>query len=104
MKTKAITILCAILTLAACSKNEEATTTPEIPSNNTTTTEPAQPITFNLTATHPDDAATTRGGESRGWRWQSWDDDEPANAPFRAMTSAGKQDWDEGDAIFVFFT
>lgn len=105
MKTKAITILCAILTLAACSKNEEATTTPEIPSNNTTTTEPAQPITFNLTATHPDDAATTRGGESGGWRWQSWGDDgESAGKATPAMTRAVKTTWQAGDAIFVFFT
>lgn len=105
MKTKAITILCAILMLAACSKNEEATTTPEIPSNNTTTTEPAQPITFNLTATHPDDAATTRGGESGGWRWQSWDDDgESAGKATPAMTRAVKTTWQAGDAIFVFFT
>ena len=105
MKTKAITILCAILTLAACSKNEEATTTPEIPSNNTTPTEPTQTITFNLTATHPDDAATTRGGESGGWRWQSWDDDgESAGKATPAMTRAVKTTWQAGDAIFVFFT
>ena len=60
MNTKAITILCAILTLAACSKNEEATTDmPVTPNNDVAQTE--QTIRFNLSASHPDDAAGTRG-------------------------------------------
>ena len=100
MKTRAILLLCAILALAACNSDDnDMPLTPTEP----TQTEPAQPITFNLTATHPNDVATTRGGESRGWRWQSWDDDEPAGEALPATTRAVKQTWEAGDAIFVFF-
>lgn len=103
MKTKALLLLCAILALAACSKEDNIVPLTPTELEQPTPTEPVTPITFNLTATRPGDAATTRGSESGGWRWQSWDDDEPADAPFRAMTRVGKQDWEEGDAIFVFF-
>lgn len=85
MKTKAILLLCAILALAACSNDDNDTTlTP------TTPTEPKeQPITFNLTATHPDDNAATRGWTGDGQT---------------TTTRAAKATWEAGDAIFVFFT
>ena len=74
MKTKAILFLGAMLALTACS-NEDGITTAE-PAG---TDGPAQAITFNLTASHPDDNAT-------------------------AQTRAVKAGWEDGDAIFVFFT
>lgn len=84
MKTKALLLLCAILALAACSNDDnDATLTP------TTQTEPTQPITFNLTATHPDDNAATRGWTGDGQT---------------ATTRAVKSTWEAGDAIFVFFS
>ena len=75
MKIKAISLLCAILVLAACGSDNEDVA----PSNPQTPTTPSEPkaITFNLTASHPDDALSTR---------------------------AVKTGWESGDAIFVFFT
>ncbi len=105
MKTKALLLLCTILALAACNSDDNDTLqTPAAQTTEPTKPDTTKPITFNLTATHPNDAATTRGGESDGWRWQSWDDDEPAGKATPAMTRAVKQDWEAGDAIFVFFT
>lgn len=99
MNTKAITILCAILTLAACSKNEEATTDmPVTPNNDVAQTE--QTIRFNLSASHPDDAAGTRGDKTGAWKWQSWGDETIVPAKTRAV----KATWEAGDAIFVFFS
>lgn len=72
MKTKTIFFLSALLALVACSNWEDT-----IMSEPTVTDGMAQTITFNLTASHPDDAAQTR---------------------------AVKQTWESGDAIFVFFT
>lgn len=72
MKTKTIFFLSALLALVACSNGEDTTM-----SEPTVTDGMAQTITFNLTASHPDDAAQTR---------------------------AVKQTWESGDAIFVFFT
>ena len=101
MKTRVLLLLCAILSLAACNDDNVVPLTPTEPEQ----TEPTQPITFNLTATRPGDAAGTRsGGESGGWQWQSWDDDEPDGEALPAMTRAMKTDWEAGDAIFVFFT
>ena len=70
---KALLTAGAMLALTACSNEDDITNEP------TTATEPAQTITFNLTASHPDDGAA-------------------------AQTRAVKQGWESGDAIFVFFT
>ncbi len=74
MKTRLSLLLCALLALTACSNDDnDVPQNPEAP-----TTETPQTIKFNLTASHPDDAA--------------------------AQTRAVKQTWEAGDAIFVFFT
>ena len=85
MKTKALLLLCAILALAACSNEDNDTAqTPMTPTELT-----QQTITFNLTATHPNDNAAA----SRGWTGDGQ----------TATTRAVKQTWEAGDAIFVFF-
>lgn len=74
MKTRLTLLLCALLALTACSNDDnDVPQNPEAP-----TTETPQTIKFNLTASHPDDAA--------------------------AQTRAVKKTWEPGDAIFVFFT
>lgn len=76
MKTKALLLVCALLALTACSNDDnDVTQNPATP----TTTEAPQPITFRLTAQHPDDSQA-------------------------AQTRAVKQTWEAGDAIFVFFS
>jgi len=98
MKTKAIIFLSAMLALTACSNDDDMMTEPK-------TDGTATAITFNLTASHPDDAAQTRGaGGGTGWQWESWgDEDAEAQGATRATTRAVKTGWESGDAIFVFF-
>ena len=91
----------AVLTMGmtACSNDDDAITAEP-------TTAPTA-IMFNLTATHPDDGATTRGtgGNTGGWHWEAWgDDDAEAQGTTRAVTRAVKTGWESGDAIFVFFS
>ena len=75
MKTRLSLLLCALLALTACSNDDnDVPQNPEAP-----TTEAPQTIKFNLTASHPDDDAA-------------------------AQTRAKKQNWEAGDAIFVFFS
>lgn len=72
MKTESLLMMGALFALIACADNNTIIPEPET----MTPTENKTSITFNLTATHPDDAAQTR---------------------------AVKTGWERGDAIFVFF-
>ena len=100
MNTNKFLMMSAIFALMACTGEDMK---PESQGNVVQNELEPITITFNLTASHPNDA-TTRSGEGGAWHWQAWDVEDDDTYDILAETRAVKQTWEAGDAIFVFFS